>query len=95
MDTTAACIVLAPIFLPIAVDNYGIHPVHFGMIMCFNLLVGLTTPPVGSSIFVTSSFTKLPLQIIGRALIPFWIAALICLLLITYVPEFSLVFVKK
>lgn len=95
MDTTAACIVLAPIFLPIAVNNYGIHPVHFGMIMCFNLLVGLTTPPVGSSVFVTSSFTKIPLQTIGRALAPFWIAALICLLLITYVPEFSLVFVKK
>jgi C4-dicarboxylate transporter DctM subunit len=95
MDTTAACIVLAPIFLPIAVDNYGIHPVHFGMIMCFNLLIGLTTPPVGSSIFVTSSFFGLPLQTIGRALVPFWIPALICLLLITYVPEFSLVFVKR
>ncbi|PKN68970.1 MAG: C4-dicarboxylate ABC transporter permease [Deltaproteobacteria bacterium HGW-Deltaproteobacteria-12] len=94
MDTTAACIVLAPIFMPIAVNNYGIDPIQFGMIMCFNLLLGLTTPPVGSSIFVTSSFTKIPLQTIGKALIPFWVGALICLLLITYVPWFSTVLVK-
>jgi len=95
MDTTAACIVLAPIFMPIAVENYGIHPIHFGLIMCFNLLLGLTTPPVGSSIFVTSSFTKIPLQTIGRALAPFWIGALVCLLLITYIPEISLCLIKK
>jgi len=95
MDTTAACIVLAPIFVPIAVENYGLHPIHFGLIMCFNLLLGLTTPPVGSSIFVTSSFTKIPLQTIGRALVPFWIGALVCLLLITYVPEISLCLIKK
>ncbi|OPY87173.1 MAG: Sialic acid TRAP transporter permease protein SiaT [Smithella sp. PtaU1.Bin162] len=95
MDTTAACIVLAPIFVPIAVENYGLHPIHFGLIMCFNLLLGLTTPPVGSSVFVTSSFTKIPLQTIGRALVPFWIGALVCLLLITYVPEISLCLIKK
>ena len=95
MDTTAACIVLAPIFLPIAVEHYGINAVHFGIIMCFNLLLGLTSPPVGSSIFVVSSFTKIPLQTIGRRLIPFWVGGLILLALLTYIPEISLVFLKK
>jgi len=95
MDTTAACIVLAPIFLPIAVEHYGLNPIHFGVIMCFNLLLGLTSPPVGSSIFVTSSFTKIPLQTIGRRLLPFWIGGLILLILITYIPEISTAFLKK
>ena len=94
MDTTAACIVLAPLFLPIA-ESYGIHPVHFGVIMIFNLLLGLTSPPVGAQLFVTASLTRLPLQKISRAMIPFYTAAVIALLLVTYFPEISLYFLSR
>lgn len=94
MDTTAACIVLAPLFLPIA-ESYGIHPVHFGVIMIFNLLLGLTSPPVGASLFVTASLTKQPLQNISRAMLPFYAVAAGTLLLVTYIPEISLVFLSK
>jgi C4-dicarboxylate transporter DctM subunit len=89
MDTTAAMIVLAPIFLPIAM-NYGIQPVHFGIIMSFNLLLGLCTPPVGSNLFVVSSMTKLPIFTLGKAMLPFYAAAFISLFLVTYVPFISL-----
>jgi C4-dicarboxylate transporter DctM subunit len=92
MDTTAAMIVLAPILMPI-VMSFGINPIHFGIIMSFNLLLGLCTPPVGSNLFVVSSMTKKPIHVLGRAMLPFYGAAFIALLLVTYLPFFSLAFV--
>jgi TRAP-type C4-dicarboxylate transport system permease large subunit len=89
MDTTAAMIVLAPILLPIAI-NYGIHPVHFGIIMSFNLLLGLCTPPVGSNLFVVSSMTKIPMFTLAKGMLPFYAVAFIALMLVTYIPFFSI-----
>lgn len=86
METFAAVIILVPVLLPV-VTSVGIDPLHFGMVMCVNLTVGLLTPPVGVALFTTSTVTKVPLnKLVG----PIWRwvgVALVVLLLITYVPS--------
>ncbi|HCX61473.1 MAG TPA: C4-dicarboxylate ABC transporter permease [Clostridiales bacterium] len=86
METFAAIIILVPVLLPV-VTSLGVDPLHFGIIMCVNLTIGLLTPPVGIALFTTSSITKVPLnKMVG----PVWRwvgIALVVLLLITYVPS--------
>jgi C4-dicarboxylate transporter DctM subunit len=93
MDTTAAMIVLAPILMPVVI-GFGIDPIHFGIIMSFNLLLGLCTPPVGSNLFVVSSMTKKPIHVLSKAMLPFFAAAFVALVLVTYVPFISLALLK-
>ncbi len=85
METIAAIIILVPVFLPI-ISTVGIDPLHFGLVVCFNLTIGLLTPPVGVALFTTSIVTKTSLQKIIK---PIWVwvgAAVAVLLIITYVP---------
>ncbi len=89
MDMTPAVLIFTPIFLPI-VTNIGIDPVHFGIIMILNLCIGLCTPPVGSVLFVGCSVAGLSIQKVIRPLLPLFIAMIVILLLITYVPELTL-----
>jgi TRAP-type C4-dicarboxylate transport system permease large subunit len=72
----------------------GIDPIHFGIIMVMNLSIGLCTPPVGSVLFVGCSVAGLPITKVIRPLIPFFIAMIITLILITYIPEISMVVPK-
>ena len=90
MEISAACIILAPILLPV-VTNLGIHPVHFGIIMCVNLAIGLATPPVGPTLFVACKIGKTSIEEITMAIWPFLLASVAALLLITFVPWLSLV----
>ncbi len=89
MDMTPAVLIFTPIFLPIVVD-LGIDPVHFGIIMVVNLTVGLCTPPVGSLLFIGCSVANLSIVKVIRPLIPFFIAMIVALMLITYIPILSL-----
>ncbi len=89
MDLTPAVLIFTPIFLPIAV-SLGINPVHFGIIMIFNLGIGNITPPVGSVLFVGSSVAKVSIEAVSRYLFKFFAALVVALLVITYVPEISL-----
>ena len=89
MDMTPAVLIFTPIFLPIVMD-LGFDPVHFGIIMIMNLCIGICTPPVGSVLFVGCSVAGLTIQRVIRPLLPLFIAMLVILLLITFVPEFSL-----
>ncbi len=85
METIAAIIILVPVFLPI-VAAMGIDPLHFGLVVSFNLIVGLLTPPVGVALFTTSIVTGTPLKKLIR---PIWVwvgAAVVVLMIITYVP---------
>ncbi|MGI6286649.1 TRAP transporter large permease [Neomoorella humiferrea] len=85
METVAAIIILVPVFLPI-ITAVGIDPLHFGLVVSFNLIVGLLTPPVGVALFTTSIVTKTPLQ---KLIKPIWIwvgAAVVVLMILTYVP---------
>ena len=89
LDTTPAILIMAPLFLPIAVA-LGMHPVHFGVMMVINKAIGFVTPPLGVNIFVSSSITGLPMMtIIKHCMIPV-ITFLIALLLIAFVPWFTL-----
>jgi len=83
MDITASTIILTPILVPIAMQ-YGVDPVHFGLIMVLNLVIGCVTPPVGIVIFVASTITGLSFERVVKAIVPFLIASLIVLLITTY-----------
>ena len=89
MDMTPAVLIFTPIFLPIAVE-LGIDPVHFGIIMVLNLCIGLCTPPVGSVLFVGCSVGGTTITKVIRPLMPLFIAMVISLLIVTYVPGLSL-----
>lgn len=89
MEGSATVILLAPILAPIAA-SLGVHPVHFGIIMCINVVIGNATPPVGVCLFVGSSIGKVPLYQSAKAIMPFVAAEVLVLLLVTYIPAVCL-----
>ncbi|HWV56299.1 MAG TPA: TRAP transporter large permease [Longimicrobiales bacterium] len=89
MDMTPAVLIFTPIFLPVAV-GLGVDPVHFGIIMVMNLCIGLCTPPVGSVLFVGVAVAKSSIARVIRPLLPLWIAMVVALFVVTYVPQISL-----
>ncbi len=91
MDMTPAVLIFTPIFLPIAMQ-LGIDPTHFGIILVLNLCVGLCTPPVGSVLFVGVGVAQTTIAKVVRPLLPFFIAMIIALILVTYIPSLSLWF---
>lgn len=93
MDTGPAILILTPILTPI-VTSMGIDPIHFGIIMIVNLAIGFVTPPIGNNLYVASTLTKLPVTSIARKALPFIAAFFIALMLITFIPQISLVLVS-
>ncbi|GAB1359160.1 TRAP transporter large permease [Porphyromonadaceae bacterium] len=91
MDMTPAVLIFTPIFLPIATQQLGMDPVHFGIMMVLNLCVGLCTPPVGSVLFIGCSVAKLRIDQVIRPLIPMFIAMIVVLMLVTFIPSISLI----
>jgi tripartite ATP-independent transporter DctM subunit len=89
MDMTPAVLIFTPIFLPV-VTNLGVDPVHFGIIMVLNLSIGLCTPPVGSVLFVGCGIAQTTIARVVRVLLPLYIAMLVALLLVTFIPQLSL-----
>lgn len=89
LDMTPAVLIFTPIFLPVA-EQLGIHPVHFGIIMILNLCIGLCTPPVGSVLFVGCSVARTSIESVVRPLLPMYVAMLVILLLVTFVPAISI-----
>lgn len=90
MDMTPAVLIFTPIFLPVVTQQLGIDPVHFGIVLIMNLCVGLCTPPVGTVLFIGCSVANIKIQSVIRPLLPFFIAMIIVLMLVTYIPEISL-----
>lgn len=88
MDMTPAVLIFTPILLPI-VKEMGIDPIHFGIIMVMNLSIGLCTPPVGSVLFVGAAVGGIKITEVIRPMIPFFIAMLVTLMLVTFIPELS------
>ncbi|WP_147612299.1 TRAP transporter large permease [Treponema pectinovorum] len=93
MDLTPACLIFTPIFFPIAMQ-IGMDPVHFGIMLVFNLCIGIMTPPVGSVLFVGCGVGGVTIEKVLKPLIPFFIALIAVLLIITYIPAISLVLPK-
>jgi tripartite ATP-independent transporter DctM subunit len=86
LDSNCSIILLAPILVPL-VQAYGIDPVHFGVMMILNLMIGLLTPPMGSLLFVTCKVAELKLTDLLKEVWPFIICLVIALLIVTYVPQ--------
>lgn len=86
MEPSSAMIMLMPLISPIA-TSYGIEPVHLGMIVVLNLCMGMTTPPVGTCLFVSCGIAKLSIPQVSRGMMPFFLYQLGILLLISFVPE--------
>lgn len=89
LDITPGLLIFTPIFLPIAM-KLGISPVHFGIIITFNLCIGIATPPVGSTLFVSARVAKVPLGQLTKPLLPMFALEVIALFLVTYFPALSL-----
>lgn len=89
IETSASIVVLAPLLLPVAV-GFGVDPVHFGIIMVVNLAMGMITPPFGVNLFAACAVAKMSVDQLIRPLVPFVGVALLCLMLITYIPWFAL-----
>ena len=89
LETGASVILITPILLPIAL-NYGIHPLHFALVMLVNLNIGLTTPPVGVCLFTAVPIAKIPMERMIPKVMPFVIAEMFAVFLITYIPELIL-----
>ncbi|MBB3713565.1 tripartite ATP-independent transporter DctM subunit [Limimaricola variabilis] len=89
MDMAALILICTPIFLPVAV-GIGMDPVQFGVIMMMNLGLGLCTPPVGACLFVGCAVGQVRIEHAVRTIFPFYAAILVALMLVTYVPAFSM-----
>lgn len=89
MDMSPLIIITTPILLPV-VMAVGVDPVHFGIIMMLNLGIGLVTPPIGSVLFVGAAVGKIPVEEAVKSIWPFYLALIVALMLITYVPQISL-----
>ncbi len=89
IEGVPAKLILVPIFLPL-VDHFGIDRVHFGLIVQLALLIGIATPPMGVGLFIVAEIARVPFERVTMATIPFLVPLVLVLLLITYVPGFSL-----
>ena len=94
LDIFSALVIIVPIILPIAI-NYGIHPVHLGIIFLANMQIGYFTPPVGMNLFIASYRFDRPVMELYRATIPFFFILLFAVLIITYWSDLSLFLLKK
>jgi tripartite ATP-independent transporter DctM subunit len=92
LDIFSAIVIMVPIILPVA-KNYGIDPVHLGIIFLANMEIGYITPPVGMNLFIASYRFGRPVDTLYKAAVPFMLVLLLAVLLITYWPWLSLVFV--
>lgn len=92
LDSTSALYIFVPLFVPVA-NSLGIDLVHLGVVMIVNLAIGLVTPPVGVNLYVACGIAKCSLKEISVAVLPLIAASLIVLLLITYIPAISLLFI--
>ena len=89
LDLPAAVLLLGPLFIGIA-RSIGMDPVQLGLVMVVNLAIGLYTPPVGTTLFISSSIANVSIGSAVRALVPFYLVAIVVLLLISYVPALTL-----
>ncbi len=85
MDITPAIVILTPVLMPV-MASLGINPVHFGILLIVNLMIGLLTPPVGMILYVLSNVSKVPFERIAKAIVPYILICIVVLLVITYAP---------
>ena len=90
MDMAPIILIATPILLPVATQYCGLDPIQFGIMVVLNCGIGLLTPPVGAVLFIGSAVAKLPMEKVVKATLPFYLCMIITLLLISFIPEISL-----
>lgn len=94
LDIFSALVIMIPLIVPMAL-RFGVDPVHLGIIFLANMQIGYFTPPIGMNLFIASYRFKRPIMELYQATIPFMLVLLVALLIITYVPEVSLIFLDR
>src|ERR1019366_9466840 len=94
LEPTAAITILVPVLMPV-VQQLGIDPVHFGLVMVLNLMIGLLHPPMGMVLFVLARVSNLSFERTTIAILPWLVPLLASLILITYIPEIALWLPRK
>jgi tripartite ATP-independent transporter DctM subunit len=94
LETTSAITILVPLLLPLT-NAIGVDPVHFGIIVVLNLMIGVLTPPFGIVLFVTCKIGRISVVDLTKALLPWMFALFVALMLVTYIPEISLLIPRK
>jgi TRAP-type C4-dicarboxylate transport system permease large subunit len=89
MDQNPAILILAPIFAPIAI-HLGMHPIHFGIIVVINLVIGLITPPLGEILFIVGPLARVSIEDVTKEILPFMAIEIVILFLVSYVPSIPL-----
>ncbi|HRV29895.1 MAG TPA: TRAP transporter large permease subunit, partial [Spirochaetia bacterium] len=93
MDIFSATLVIVPLIIPLG-NYFGIHPVHLAAIFITNLTIGFLTPPIGMNLFLASYAFNKPVLTIYKSVVPFFLLQLVVLVLVTWIPALSLVFVR-
>lgn len=88
IDPNSILLVLVPTLYPVAV-SLGIHPVHFGLVVCLNICIGMITPPFGLDLFVAASTLRRPVEVLIAGIWPFILTNIIALLIVSYIPQIS------
>jgi len=88
LDSTTAILVIAPIIAKPLIAA-GVDPVHLGMVVVFNLMIGLLTPPMGLALFLVADIAKVKMKDVLREMLPFYVPLIVTLMLITYVPAIT------
>lgn len=91
METSTIVLLVTPLVFPVS-QAFGVDPIHFGVITCTNLAMGMYTPPFGANIFLTAGMGKLKVASVFKAAMPLIVAGIVCVLLITYLPVLSTMF---
>lgn len=86
MDTTAAMLVFVPVLLPIA-EAIEMNPIHFGLVFCVMITIGMITPPVGLVLFVTSNISDIPLPRLSKQILPFVLVSFAITFVMAYIPD--------
>ena len=94
MDMAPIILIATPILLPIATQYCGLDPIQFGIMVVLNCGIGLLTPPVGAVLFIGSAVAKEPMEKVVKATLPFYLCMIITLLLISFIPDVSLILPK-
>jgi tripartite ATP-independent transporter DctM subunit len=89
IEGIAAIMITVPVLLPV-MQKFGVDPTHFGVFLCINILIGLLTPPLGMAVYISSDLAQVPVMEGFRKSAPFLIPLIVTLLLVTYIPEFTL-----
>lgn len=90
MDMAPLILITTPILYPVVVGALGMNPVHFGVMLILNLAIGLTTPPVGSALFVGCAIGRIPIDKVIRTMLPMYAVMIVVLILVTFIPDLTM-----